>query len=394
MWIKGVVAFALMASAVGCTALPNSGPTVGELDAAQKAGAGGLYEAANGVAVVFVDVNAAIAQKAFRNTGSDSLSGRFADRRPAPDVRIAPGDTLTVTIFESSAGGLFSPPTNSVSMNGGNFVTLPLQVVGKDGKITIPYAGPIQASGRNISDIQAEAVEKLRRRAIEPQVIITQGTGKSNLITVSGEVAAPTRISATTTGERILDALAAAGGSKHPAHETFITLQRGGQRASVPLQRIVSNPNENIYVRPGDTVIAVRQQRHFLAFGASGRNGQFAFELDTLSVAEGVAKAGGLLDERADPAMVFLYRTEDRRRIESYGIDLSTNPASHFPVLYRFDLRDPAGLVLAKTFPMVDKDALYIANASSTDFMKAVGVVRGATGIARDVDAIRRGLTY
>jgi polysaccharide biosynthesis/export protein len=157
------------------------------------------------------------------------------------------------------------------------------------------------------------------------------------------------------------------------------------------VQRLIASPNENIYVRPGDTILAVRQQRHFLAFGASGRNGQIPFELDTLSVAEGVAKAGGLLDDRAEPGMVLLYRQESRKRVERYGVDISGFSGDNLPVLYRFDLRDPAGFVLARNFPMTDKDIIYVANAASVDFLKAVAVIRGVTGIVRDVDAVRRG---
>lgn len=385
----------IAATLAGCSALPVGGPTVADLAAARDISTtqGGVYHAANGVGVVFVDVTADVARAAFRATGSETFSGSFTDRRPAPDVRVGPGDTLTVAIFEASAGGLFSPPANAMTMSGGNFITLPPQVVSRDGTITVPYAGAIRASGQTVSAIQAEAVERLRRRAIEPQVVITLAQSRSSLVTVGGEVNTPTRFALSPNGDRILDAVSQGGGSKWPAHETFVTLQRGGSRASVPMQRLIGSPRENIFLRAGDTIVAVRQQRHFLAFGASGRNGQFPFELDTLSLAEGVAKAGGLLDERAEPSMVFLYREEPRRQVQKYGIDLAAYDAKTVPVLYRFDLREPTGFILAKNFPMVDKDVVYIGNAASTDFLKAVAVIRGATGIVRDVDAIRRGTT-
>ncbi len=375
-----------------CSGLPSGGPSQADMAITLQAGSGKVVDAGNGVGLVAVDVDANIARLAFRSTGSETFSGSFTDRRSAPESLIGPGDVLTVAVFESSAGGLFSPPATAVVMGGGNSITLPPQTVSRSGMITVPYAGQIRASGRSIADVQNEAVERLKRRAIEPQVVITMTQSRSNLVTVSGEVNAPTRITLNPLGDRVLDAIAQAGGSKWPAHETFVTLQRGDRRASVPMQRLISSPRENIFVRPGDTILAVRQQRHFLAFGASGRNGQIPFELDTLSLAEGVAKAGGLVDERAEPAMVFLYRQEPRYRVERYGVDLTEFHSKNLPVIYRFDLRNPAGFILAQNFPMLDKDIIYVANATSTDFLKAIAVIRGVTGVARDVEGIRRGV--
>ena len=68
-------------------------------------------------------------------------------------------------------------------------------------------------------------------------------------------------------------------------------------------------------------IYVYREQQKYVAIGAlgsttltTGLTGQYAFEQEKLSLNEAVAKAGGLLDSRANPGQVFLYRMEYRER--------------------------------------------------------------------------------
>jgi polysaccharide biosynthesis/export protein len=84
-----------------------------------------------------------------------------------------------------------------------------------------------------------------------------------------------------------------------------------------------------------------------------------------------VAKAGGLLDQRADPRGVFLFRFEPR----SLVADLGANPASTgsdemIPVVYELDLSKAGSYFLAQNFAMRDHDIIYIANARTTTLQK------------------------
>ena len=85
---------------------------------------------------------------------------------------------------------------------------------------------------------------------------------------------------------------------------------------------------------PGDTLYVFREQQKFVALGALGTVGQtqgltaqFAFEQERLSLNEAVAKAGGLLDARANPGQVFLYRVEYREALEKMGVGLGKFPS-------------------------------------------------------------------
>ena len=105
---------------------------------------------------------------------------------------------------------------------------------------------------------------------------------------------------------------------KGQGFDTWVMLERAGRRATVPFGALVYEPANNIFVHPNDTIYVYREPQTFVAFGASGQQGQFNFEAWRLSLAEGVARAGGLNDTLADPASVFLYRGDRfaHRRLE------------------------------------------------------------------------------
>src|SRR6185312_9843417 len=139
-------------------------------------------------------------------------------------------------------------------------------------------------------------------KAIEPQTIVTITKSVTNSATVSGEVVAGARVPLSVNGDRLLDLIALAGGARSPVYETFVRLSRNGVTVTIPMERLVSDPRENIYALPGDVVTLVRIPQSFSVFGAAGENAQVAFNAEQITLAEALAKAKGLQDQRADPA--------------------------------------------------------------------------------------------
>jgi polysaccharide export outer membrane protein len=145
-------------------------------------------------------------------------------------------------------------------------------------------------------------------------------------------------------------------------------------------------------VRPRDTIFIYNEPQTYLAFGATGsqaasiggNNRLFAFNAWRISLAEGIAKAGGLADLSADPASIFLYRGETREVAQSLGIDCRPYPGPIIPVIYNLNLRDPAGFFLATKFQMRNKDVIYAANAISVDSTKFMSYLTTIIGTAQD----------
>jgi polysaccharide export outer membrane protein len=289
----------------------------------------------------------------------------------------------------------------------GNFVTLPSQVVDRTGIITVPYAGDVQAAGRSLPDIQHEIERKLANRAIEPQVVVSLVEQNATEVAVVGDVVnSANKFKIRPGGERVLDMISRAGGLRYPGYELFVTLQRNKRRATVYFPTLINNPAENIFVAPGDTLYVYREQQKFVAVGAlgtvgqtSGLTGQFAFDQEHLSLNEAVARAGGLLDFRANPGQVFLYRLEHRQMLERLKIDLQGFPPEQvmIPVVYRANFRDPSSFFFAQGFMMRHKDVIYVSNADSVEVVKFLDYLRAITstvsGVAGDAvltkDAVR-----
>lgn len=356
----------------GCGALPHAGPTARDVKQ-QEFEANQLR-----FALVDIDDNVVTVQTA---APPESFSARFKQYGKPPQPKIGVGDTLSVSIWEAAGGGLFGASSPEGISPGSRNVTIPEQVVGRDGAITVPFAGQIPVAGRTPFEVQRTIEQRLGEKAIEPQAIVTVTRSLSTSVTVAGEVVAGARIPLSVRGDRLLDVIAAAGGAKSPVYETFVRLSRGGVTATIPMERLVSNPAENIYAQPGDVLTLVRLPQSFTAFGATGTNALVPFTAERMTLAEALAKSGGLLDSRADPAGVFLFRYEPPPVVKAIGRPvLATGPDALTPVIYRLDLRNAKSFFLAQRFPIGDKDIIYVANSDLNELQKFFTLINTLTG--------------
>jgi polysaccharide biosynthesis/export protein len=390
-----------------CTQLPVDGPAHRDI----ASGAAATLVSGRHVIVddyALIDISETVLD-CLADIGADSFFKSFgAGHGPAPVIRIGVGDVLQVSIFESAAGGLFIPAEAGVRP--GNFVTLPSQTVFRSGSITVPYAGTIRAAGRTAAEIERDIESKLASRAIEPQAVVTVVEQNATEVAVIGDTMnGANKFRIRHSGETILDLISRAGGLKFPGYELFVTLQRNKRRATVYFPTLVNDPKENIFVAPGDAIYVYREQPKFTAVGAlaglgvafqsSGLTGLFSFEQERLTLNEAIAKAGGLLDTRADPAQVFLYRMEYREALERMGADLSKFPPGQkfIPTIYRANFRDPSSFFYAQRFPMRHKDTIYAANSDATEVVKFLDYLRAVTstvsGVATDAATTRDVLT-
>ena len=353
----GAVGLALISSA--CAIMPTSGPNPVAVQT----------EASSSIPYALVKLTPE-AVSVLRKYEPAGLAGVFSSSKPPPAILFNIGDSVTVTIFEAAAGGLFIPIEAGVRP--GNFVTLPDQSVDNDGNISVPYAGTIKAAGRSNVQIQNDIVAAIRNRAIEPQVVVALSRQNGALVSVFGEVGTAVRYPAAGlgAGDRITDAITRAGGIKGQGYESWVMLERGGKRGTVPFANLVYETSNNIYVQPGDRIYVYREQQKFIAFGASGTQGEFNFDAWRINLASAVAKAGGLVDNQADPASVFIYRVEPRHVAEQLGADVTRFNGDLVPVIFNVNFRDPGGYFLATQLQMRNADVIFVSNAASVEVTK------------------------
>ena len=355
-----------------CSSLPTAGPTASDVKHQEIRD--------NEVRFDLVDIDDNVVT-ALLAAPHDSFQARFKKYGRPPQPRIGVGDAVVVSIWEAAGGGLFgTSPTDHVSAGSRN-VTIPEQLVGQDGGISVPFAGRVPTAGRRPVEVQADIEKRLAEKAIEPQVIVTVTRSVTNSVTVSGEVIQGARVPLSLKGDRLLDLIAAAGGAKTPVYETFVRLSRDGITATIPMESLVANPAENIYAYPSDVLTLVRLPQSFTVFGATGLNTQVNFTAERMTLVEALAKAGGLQDMRSDPAGVFLFRFEPPNIVKTLGrSQLATGPEGTSPLVYRLDLSDAKSYFLAQRFPIHDKDIIYVANADLNELQKFFTLLNTLTG--------------
>jgi len=430
----------------GCSILPSAGPTASEVTAAGQAGNEVLFD------VVEVDnhvVSTLLAQP------KESFHARFEKDGNPPELKIAVGDTVSVTIWESAAGGLFSeappapqlptgsrpgteplapesprplvetpagpipetdqllgapnqlpgaapetPPSQAGQPLSGNMpqvvpfpneatgtavnqrsATIPDQQVAPDGAIVVPFAGQVPAAGRTPVEVQQTIETLLASKALQPQALVIVKKSTANTVTVAGEVVPGARLPLSPGGDRLLQVIAAAGGAQAPVHETFVRLSRDGVTATIPFERLVADPAEDIYARPGDVLTLVRIPQTFSVFGATARNDLITFDAEKLTLSEALAKSQGLRDELANPKGVFLFRYEPAAIVRALDQPIATRAADGTsPVAYRFDFSDANSYVIADQFPVRDKDIIFVADAGAIQAQKVFTVLQTITG--------------
>ncbi|MBB5536867.1 polysaccharide biosynthesis/export family protein [Rhizobium giardinii] len=298
------------------------------------------------------------------------LAASLGNTKKRSSALIGVGDTVIISIWEASPDGLFS------SSGRGGGTQIPEQPVSEAGTISVPYAGIIKAANRTPEQVKESIEKALVRMAVQPQVLVSVVKNVSNTVTVTGEVANSGRIPLSPRGEKLLDVIAMAGGPRIESHQLSAQITRGRRTETIPMERLISDPSENIYVQPDDVVALIRQPRSFTVFGASTANASIQFDESQLYLNQALAKVGGLNDERANAKGIFIYRTEStellrqlmpQKNFSAYG------PTTN--VIYQVDLTDPSGFFLLKSFNLRNRDLIYIANSSLAEVRKFATLV-------------------
>ncbi|MEO0914025.1 MAG: polysaccharide biosynthesis/export family protein [Pseudomonadota bacterium] len=266
------------------------------------------------------------------------------------------GDEIEVTIFDTGEGGLFSATESS---------TLPVgrYIVDESGNVTLPFVGRLRVADNSVSAAQRIITERLRSSTVNPfvNVVITQKDADS--YAVQGDVEAGGIFPLTSRSEKVLDAIAAAGGPSRKPGETRLTLIRGGKTASQMMGAIVTQPKDNVFLRAGDTVYVTHEPASFIADGAVTTPGEFPFTPGELNLNEALGRAGGLSDARANPRSVFVMRAVGTSEVEQTGGELAAAAPEGGPIVYRIDLTKAENRFVADKFTIRDGDLIYVTNS-------------------------------
>lgn len=361
------VALLVLVGAVAACGLPRSGPNKKEIFAGSVLREGDAF---------VVSVNSRVT-RATSVTPSLGFSGSFLSAgRLGSDV-IAPGDLLTVTVYENVKD-------DPLLGNSGQRLSQlqELQVDG-EGFIFIPYAGRIRAAGASPEELRAEIAAKLDPQTPDPQIIVQRAAGDGSTVSVAGS-AGSQGVYPIERPTRTLSAMVArAGGVTIPPETAIVRLTRNGQTGKVWLLDLYENPALDIALRPGDQIVIEEDTRAFVALGATGAQNRVPFETQTLSAIEALAIVGGLNTNLADPTGVFVLRNEPAEIANAVLGRKDLVGAQR--MIYVLDLTEPTGMFEARDFLIRDGDTVYVTEAPYVQWQKTIGAL---TGTAQAADSL------
>jgi polysaccharide export outer membrane protein len=291
--------------------------------------------------------------------------------------KLGPGDVVEVNIWEAPPATLFGVAAydGRGQITGARPTVLPEQMIDSDGLIVVPFAGRIQAADRTPTELESDIAQKLAHKANHPEILVRLTHNLSRNVTVVGEVANSLRVPLTPGHERLLDSLAAAGGVRQPVNKMTIQVTRDGNVQSLPMESIIRDPKQNVPLQAGDVVTAIFAPLSFTALGATGKNQEVNFEAQGISLAQALARAGGLVDPQSDPRGVFIFRFEPKNALDWPTQPVATTPEGLVPVIYRINLKDPGSFFVMQSFAMNNKDLLYVSNAPVAELQKFTNIV-------------------
>ncbi len=177
--------------------------------------------------------------------------------------------------------------------------------------------------------------------------------------------------------------IAKAGGVAIKPEVAQIVVKRGNMSERVWLMDLYENPQMDIALRPGDTILVEQDTRSFVSLGATGAQAKVPFETETLSAIEAIATVGGLSTNLADPKGVFVFRNEPEEiaRVVLGRDDLIGDQR----LIYVLDLTRPNGMFMARDFVVRDGDTVYVTEAPYVQWQKTLAAINGSASAASSI---------
>ncbi|NIF88769.1 polysaccharide biosynthesis/export family protein [Burkholderia sp. Cy-637] len=366
------------AALAGCSSLPTSGPSRAQITSQSTQSA----ESTAGMAgIQVVDLTDEVARRLYdeRSHGdfATTLGNGTAFRQ-----QLGVGDVIEVSIWEAPPATLFGAApvdahgaSSASGTSNARVTVLPDQTIDGDGDINVPFVGSLKALGKTPNQLAREITSRLKGIAHDPQVLVKLSQNVTSYVTVVGDVNSSSRMQLSARGERLLDALASAGGVRQSIDKVTLQVTRGSTVVSLPLESVIRDPRQNVPLHAGDVVTALFQPYSFISLGATGKNQEVAFESKGITLAQAIARSGGLDDSRSDAQGVFIFRLEDASALPWPVKPVRTTADGKVPVIYRMNLRDPKAFFVAQSFTMDNKDLLYVSNAPIAELQKVLNLV-------------------
>ncbi|WP_153161447.1 polysaccharide export protein [Zoogloea sp. 1C4] len=257
---------------------------------------------------------------------------------PAPDYKVAPGDVLTIIVWDHPELTTPAGQYRAADQAG--------TVVNEDGTIYYPYVGTLQVTGKTTRQIRDMLVRSLAKYIEKVQLDVRVAAFRSQRVYVVGEVTKPGLLPITDVPMTVLEAVNQAGGFGPEADHSRVLLTRKGTTYRVDIQAMYENgaTEQNALLETGDILnVQDRSFNKIFVLGAVQKPGSLVMTKKRSTLAEALADSGYIAQEQANPKWIYVMRG-----------------GSDTPELFHLDGSSPDAMLLADRFTLKPRDIVYV----------------------------------
>lgn len=291
------------------------------------------------------------------------------------DQRLAPGDRLTVRIWDAEESSLLTTA-------GAQFSDIQNVMVSASGHVNLPYIDRVEVGGLSHDQARARLQERLTAITPSAQVQLSVEQGRRNSVDMLGGVAKPGSYPLVERNLPLSSLISAAGGVLTGLENPQVQITRGGHVYRRPLKEVMSNPAHDPALQGGDRVLIEADPRSFTGLGAAGREQVIRFDSETVTALRAVSMMGGLADNRADPRGILVLRR--------YPPDYQSRPTPppDRRVVFSFDLTGADGLFSADEFALQNGDIVLATQSPGTTTQRVLGLFGAVVGTGRLINEL------
>lgn len=280
----------------------------------------------------------------------------------AGDYRLAPGDTLLITVWDHPE--LTTPAgTQQQALTNGR----PVQ---SDGSLYFPYVGRIQAAGMSVPELRDHLRKKLAGYVVDPQVDVNV-TGYGSKVSLYGAFNNGAAQEIPLVGRTLTQAIGAAGINAATADLSGFVLSRDGRNYRLDLDQMLrkGQVSPDIFLKAGDVLyLPFNDRNEAYVLGEVLRPQSLTFKTTDMSLTQALGRVGGLNPLTSSGENVYVIR----------GFDSAQKlPAT----VYHLDARSPVSFVLADRFQVRPGDVVWVGPAGVTRWNRFVTQLLPFTGI-------------
>ena len=293
--------------------------------------------------------------------------------------RIGPGDVVGIVVYDHPEIAFSSTPATTVA-DPASISPAPGFIVSNTGQLTFPYAGPINASGMTVQQVEDTLVQRLSRVFKSPQLSVRVTAFRSKRAYIEGEVRTPGLLVFTDIPMTLAEALSRAGGFAPNGDRSFVTLTRGGVSTTLDLVAMAEagiDPTR-IPLKNGDMVmVRGRDERKVTVMGEVLQQAAIPMRNGRMSLNEALSEVGGVNLNLANPRQIYVVRNE----------------AKGGRSLFHLDARTPMALALADQFALRPRDVVYVDPVPLVRWNRVINLIIPSTATANSVRDLQRSST-